>query len=241
MHDRICESSGNSPILDVSRSANSLFVNFLEVFMSIGKRVSEAFVQLLNGDAEAALMQICAPIDKTAKLEASQSGKKPGKKHNKGIGARYKSFVHRNMDIITGVGLWGPMLAGVRLPYTHPDIQCQPDGTCSLEEIIWHVIRCGLYHEAELPNDIVFTDSELGGGNKSPAGVLKLPKNLVYGLIMAVVGSPVNKSQTFDDSYCIRIHGENYFLNDWWGKAAQLRARMRKALIRTASASPAGK
>jgi hypothetical protein len=183
--------------------------------MSVRKRVEEAMGKIIANDPEAALFQICAAIEETSKREGRRPAGKKG----------YKEFLGHWMPIISGFGL-GHMIRGLKIPYSHPKIPASPDGSCKFEDIVYHVVRCGLYHSASLPNDIVFTENELGGGNTSPVGALKLPTRIVTGLIMAIVASPANAAETCDPGYFLEFNGELFFLNQWWGKATDLLDRM---------------
>jgi hypothetical protein len=154
--------------------------------MSVGKRVTEAFDKMLANDPEAALFQICAAVEHTAKGEGRPGGK-----------TSYKSFLTDNIPIICAIGI-GPALAGLGVPYTHPTLPATPDGSSRIEDIIYHVVRCGLYHEASLPGDIRFTKKVIGAAQD---GTLNLPEMLVTGLIVAVVASPVNVNEHTSDDY----------------------------------------
>src|SRR5688500_6195752 len=113
--------------------------------MSVGKRVAEAIDKMQQRDAEGALFQICAPIDSTAKREASKGG-----------GKTYREFVHDNLGLITRVGL-GVGILNVNLgQFDHPKIKTDEHGRCSVEQILYHAVRCGLYHEGKLPPNLRF-------------------------------------------------------------------------------------
>ena|SRR6185437_7655470 len=179
--------------------------------MGIGKRVSEAFAKMIENDPEQALIQICAPIEETSQLEGRPGGKKS-----------YKAFLSDNIGIICGFGL-GRMLAGLKISYAHPEIEASPDGTCSLEQIAYHIFRCGVYHRSGLPGSIQFTDNRIGPGE---GGILEIPKHIVTGLIMSVVASPVNSREICTPGRFVQINGQEFHVNEWWGKADELRKQL---------------
>ncbi len=180
--------------------------------MSIGKRVSATLGALAKGDHEQALHDICSAIEVTATKEAGKSGRRS-----------YKDFIADNLVLITrsafGVdGTWGSM----GFKYDHPDVKPGPNGFCSFEDIMYHVVRCGLYHEATLPSSLTFTNNNViscDGGK-----TLSLPAALTKGLTVAVLTSPVNAGEGIDPRYEINIDFVKIVANKLWGKRAALTA-----------------
>jgi len=175
--------------------------------MSIAKRVAEAIDRMAQKDAEGALLPISAAIDATATKHFGTSGRKS-----------YKSFLHENLGLITKVGL-GPAILNLNLEYDHPDIQRNADGTCPIQDILYHVVRCGLAHDAELPSNLRFTDEYRF---TTEDNVLILPASLIYGMIVAVVVCPVNGDQSVAEQYGINVRGFQIRLNKLWGKKQEV-------------------
>jgi hypothetical protein len=186
--------------------------------MSITKRVIDAFAKMVANDPDGALFQICAAIEKTAKRERRPKGKKG-----------YKAWVSDNVPIITAIGI-GPALAGLRVAYSHPELPPSADGAHGIEDIIYHVVRCGLYHDASLPTDLQITEDKVGSGQ---AGELLIPKNLVLGLIVAVAASPANANEQTTTGYFFSIADTRFELDKVWGKRASLLTQ-----LKTLRASP---
>lgn len=171
--------------------------------MSVRNRVTRSWLALAADDPEEALFQICAAVEMTARAE----GRLPGR-------GTYKAFIRDNMPIIATLGV-GPALAGIRFTFAHPDLcPCSEDGTIGLEDVTYHLLRCGLYHTAQLPPEIEFTDNKLG---PTTEGRLLLPKGLIAGLIIAVVASPSNAAERTDPVFWLECHGTRFLLNDLWG------------------------
>ncbi len=179
--------------------------------MSIGKRVSEAFSKMIGGDPEGAMFQVCATIEETAKRELGKGGR-----------SNYKAFLRSNMDVICCFA-FGTGLRRLYLGYTHPKIKGTADGSCSLEDIVYHAVRCGLYHTAALPSNLRFTKNVLGSGGD---GILKLPETLIFGLVMSVVTSPANAAERCDQNYFVTAKDVMFVVNQWWGRAADLHKKV---------------
>lgn len=103
---------------------------------------------------------------------------------------------------------------GVHVLYDHPKVPKDADGGCSLQDILYHVIRCGLYHESSIPRDIVFHDTILIG---SKNGILYLAKGLVLGLIAAVIIDPVNAEFKGSAGLGFACQGGSIQFEDIWG------------------------
>jgi len=109
--------------------------------MSVGAQISEAIDKMQSADARGALFQLCAAIDDTATREAGGAG-----------GRRvFKEFLHRNLGIITDIS-GGFQILNLRLKYDHPEKDC--DGTVTIEDILYHVVRCELYHTTRIPQTL---------------------------------------------------------------------------------------
>lgn len=94
---------------------------------------------MARNDPERALLPLSAAIDATATKLYTQRGRKS-----------YKEFIHQNLNLITEVS-FGTSILNINLKYDHPDLEADPDGRCSIQNILYHVVRCGLVHSAELP------------------------------------------------------------------------------------------
>ena len=114
--------------------------------MSIGKRISEAIDKMDASDPEGVLFAVCATLDATAASEFGRGG------------TSYKRFVSENLDLITGVAFGGRRILKMRLGFDHPEMKKSPDCAYTIEEILYHAVRCGLYHEERLPDNLQFTN-----------------------------------------------------------------------------------
>ncbi len=179
--------------------------------MSVAKRIAEAIDKMCEGDAESALIPTCIALDATSRAQY------PGVPNNEA----YKRFVSDNLALITRVTSGGHVAITdrFRFYYNHPDLKPDERGFCTIEQILYHVVRCGLLHEARLPATLNFTDE---GVFKSGGGKLILPASLVNGLIAAVVGSPGDSDETIPSRYAFVIAGREVPLNGLWGKKDEM-------------------
>ncbi len=174
--------------------------------MSIAQRIVEAIDRMAEGKPEAAL--ICASIaaDATASKEYPQI---------KQAHRRYRKFINNNLALITRTAFGNTAITkSLRLNYKHPKLRPDKDGLCSFEQIMYFVVRCGLVHAAEIPDTLSFSDNAIIAVSD---GRLVLPARLIYGLIVAVVASPVNAGEQSQQHYGINVDGESIGLREFWG------------------------
>ena len=140
--------------------------------MGIGKRVKEAIEKMQTADPEAAWIPTSIALDATAKKEYPNVKK---------VGERYKKFIHENFRLISRLSFGGVTIGRMHLGYQHPDIKIDDKGTCSIEEILYHAVRCGLLHEGNLPKNLRFVRRNI---IQRKEGVLILPSSMIYGIII---------------------------------------------------------
>lgn len=142
---------------------------------AVCKRINQAVAYLVNDDAEAALTPLLLAID-----AASGDGR-----------AAYKSWLAARMRIVSLCFYrLGWSFAKVNLPHLpiNPRMK-NPDehGTIPFEELIYHLIRCGLVHDCALPEQI--QDNKTAAYRYDPeSGTMYLSyRNLARGLLMALL------------------------------------------------------
>lgn len=203
--------------------------------MSIGKRVSDSIDKMEASDWEGGLFAICAALDATAAKEFGRSGR-----------SSYRDFISQNLGLITNVAFGRGSILNLRLEYDHPKMKKNADGVYTIEEIFYHAVRCGLYHQAELPNNLQFTNEYQ---IRCDHGALELPASLVYGLIVAVVVAPVNADESSDKPSMLNLGQFPIPISMLWGRRAELLwlldaerevARVRIEASRTTSLQPTG-
>jgi len=181
--------------------------------MSIAKRVIEAIDKFMVKDYEGSFIPTCIAVDATATREF------PNDSNN----VAYKTFIHNNLSIVTRLAFGGVTMYNINLKYSHPDIKVSPDGMCSIEQVLYHAVRCGLVHKATLPSNIKFTmDGEFKVTNDGVTDILVLPATLAIGLIAAVVTSPVNAKSSIPSNYGFNFRGKEVKINELWGDREKL-------------------
>lgn len=183
--------------------------------MSVGVRVQESLEWLDRRRAESALLSICPAVDATAQKELGRRGR-----------TAYKQFLESNFPFAFAV-ISGVRIEHIRIAYSHPEIALAPDGTCSLIDIFYHAVRCGLLHTAELPSDLAFT---FGDSIGFQSGKLSLPADTIYATILAVVLSPVNSAETESINHHLTFRdGTSVPVAALWGKRAWFESELAKS------------
>ena len=154
-----------------------------------------------------ALTPACIALDVTAQRYTG------AKRSSRGS---YKKFIQDHLWLITYMGFPGLMATTVRVPFNHPDVKPDAAGSVGVEDIIYHVIRCSLVHSDEKAAKIVWNKPIALG--LDPSGNLVLSENLVWGLLGAVVFSPVNKNETIPDTYWLSVADFKMFISELWGR-----------------------
>jgi hypothetical protein len=187
----------------------------------IADRLAETMEKMSAKQVDNALIQVSIALDATAK-----------KVHGKGGRQVYQTFIHDNLGLITRIS-FGPPVLNIRVKYDlnrnqpadQPAITPDADGRFTIEQVLYHAVRCGLLHESHIPEDLVFSDEQMikvdsaaDPGNPR----LVLPSSLVYGLIVAVVTEPANAGLTVEERFGLNVPGLTTIpINRLWGKRAE--------------------
>ncbi len=175
--------------------------------VSVGRRVQEAIDDMERGEINLALTAACIALDVTSQRYASST--QAGRAH-------FKKFIKDYLWLITYVGFPGLMASTVRVPFVHPNIKPDMAGTVGLEDIIYHLIRCTLVHSDEKATKIVWNKVLALGLDQQ--GNLILNQCLVWGILAAIIMSPVNKEERVPDSYWLSIGSFKMFISELWGR-----------------------
>jgi hypothetical protein len=81
-------------------------------------------------------------------------------------------------------------------------------------------VRCSLLHEGSLPNEIEITKEALFGVTND--GKVIISEKLIWGMILAVIGSHVNKGEALPDYYTASIGKTTLKLNELWGEKEKI-------------------
>lgn len=174
--------------------------------VSVGQRVQSMIDHMEKGEIELGLSDICIAVDITSQ-----------KYYNEKSSAEcYKRFLKENMWMILVTVFGSVIIDGVKIPFSHKDIRSDADGYCTLEQIAYHVMRCGLIHSTG-------EDSRIIWSNKTALAIdsennLILSPSFIWGLALAVIACPVNANELVGDLCWISTASFKYLINDLWGK-----------------------
>jgi len=176
--------------------------------MAIQDRVKEAIDKLSMNDPINALIQICIAIDATGKKEYPKED----------TSVRCKNFLAENRGFISRVS-FGKLV--IRGPILFPfKLQNGTTKHKTLEEVLYHLVRCSLVHEGDLPNEVEITPKPQIG--MTVDGKVLIPIKMLWALILAVIGSPDNKSQRLPPGYKASIDDVTVDLNEFWGQRERI-------------------
>jgi hypothetical protein len=176
--------------------------------MPIGDRIKEAIDKMQQRDNVNSLIQVSIAIDATAKkiypkLKTSE---------------RCKAFIRDNQAFITRTAFGLLEIQGpFELEFNGQDGKTH---TKTFEEVLYHLVRCSLIHEGDLPNEVEFTDSKSIGVTNG--GKILISTNIIMALIMSVIASEPNAREKLPICYTATIDNRNLILNDFWGKKEEL-------------------
>lgn len=143
--------------------------------MSIQSFVNSAKILYDNGNYEEALCLTCIAMDACSSIQYP----------NKRNAERYKLFLNRHFSTICRYGFPGIEAGSIRIKVNIPNTALKPDknGYVNMEQIIYHVIRCGLVHECNIESTIQFTETSIiGDWNEK----FYVPKDIIWGFIKAI-------------------------------------------------------
>lgn len=177
----------------------------------VSEFVVDAIEKMIDGKYPLALVAICNAIDATARKEYKSLKMK--------VGDRYKKFLSDNLLIITKASYGIAIKVDFRFGNVFRNVKgmesFKNDTDVSIVDIIYHVIRCSLTHEANLPMELKF-HNELQFKNDGQA--LTMPISLVFGLIAAVVGAPSNAGNITRPDLTMNFPSGQVPLDSLWGQ-----------------------
>jgi hypothetical protein len=176
--------------------------------MSFEKRVLDCISKLNENDYESALFMICSCVEATAASEFGKDGKNA-----------FKEFLHQNLGLITSVAFGFTSVLNINVAFSDPRVKQNPNGTCSIQELLYHVVRCGLYHKAEFTNTLEFIpENKIICENNT----VKLPGSLVRGILLAVIVSPTNCNRSLGVDYVVNLPNATVPIDLIWGRRIEL-------------------
>lgn len=175
--------------------------------VSVGNRVQSMIDHMEKNELELALSDICIAIDITSQKYYNESTSSA---------SCYKRFLKEHMWMIIVTGMNSIIAETIKLPFKHENIKSDKDGYCTLEQIIYHVMRCGLIHGTGEGNKIIWNRNVplAIDGNQN----LILSPAFIWGLALCVIACPINNYEQVGDLCWISTASFKYLINDLWGK-----------------------
>ena len=175
--------------------------------VSVGQRVQSMIDHMSKGEVELALSDICIAIDITSQ-----------KYYNEPISSAscYKRFLKETMWMIVVTGMGSLITEAIKLPFKHKDIKSDSEGYCTLEQIIYHVMRCGLINGTGEESKIIWNSNVPLAIDKDQN--LNISPSFIWGLALCVITCPVNIHERVGDYCWISMATFKYLINDLWGK-----------------------
>lgn len=181
--------------------------------MSVGTQVVDAMTKLSEQRFEDAIVAASVALSATARLEYPTCRDKE---------ACHK-FLEHNISIISKIG-W--VAFGVSQPinfrYRRLDSRSSGISIRTMPEMLYDVVRCTAVHEAGLPANLRFTELPMIQTGRD--GELVLPIDVIYGLLLAIVGSPGNAAEHADGDPVFSFGGKSIRMNELWGKREKIAA-----------------
>lgn len=179
--------------------------------MSVSNFISASIITSRLGKKDVALALACSAIDGTAKKLY------PLEKRNN---ERYKNFLKSHMRIIIVFGFPGILASSMRIKCRNiPDIKTDENGFIGIEDIIYHVIRCGLIHQCEIDDKLLLVpETSVGDFGNS----FKIPENIIWGLILSAVLCEENWNERIEEKIYLSIGGKDYPVNELWGRKSSI-------------------
>lgn len=163
--------------------------------------------KLSEGRFEDAVIAASVALSATARSEYPTAGDK----------AACRRFLDDNLPIICRIG-W--VAFGVSQPinfrYRRLDSHSPGVKVRTMPEMLYDVVRCTAVHEARLPDNLRFTLQPIIQTGLD--GELLLPIDLVYGLLIAVIGSAKNADQQVEGDPTFMFRDKSIRINELWGK-----------------------
>ncbi len=179
--------------------------------MSVGSQVADALRKLSEDRFEDAVIAASVALSATARLEYPADEDK----------AACTNFLEKNLPIISRIG-WVSFgfSQPINIRYRRLDPKASGIAVRTMPEMLYDVVRCTAVHEARLPENLRFTrQSVIQLGND---GELRLPINVIYGLLMAVIASPKNADQKAEGDLMFSFGGKSERVNELWGNRSKV-------------------
>lgn len=174
--------------------------------ITVGDRIQSAIDHMEKSEIDLALSDVCIAVDITAQKyyqDASSS-------------SCYKAFLKENMWMIIVTGMGSLISSSIKIPFQHKDIKSDAQGFCTLEQVVYHIMRCGLIHGTGKDSKIIWNARIPLALDQD--GNLNLSPSFIWGLALSVIACDTNRDEKADEMCWISTASFKYLINDLWGK-----------------------
>jgi len=170
--------------------------------LTIADRLDRAIEDIEKGAIDFALESICIALDLTAQrtYHRSHSDKRD-----------YKKLINDYSWLVELIGLPGLNLEDSR--FGNYPIRGNP--TPSFQDLVYHIVRCGLVHDIGVPNNFQFAETHLITLDQD---LIEFPITLVWALLAIVVFCPCNSGERLSKPRKVVVAGQDLLIDDYWGK-----------------------
>ena len=106
--------------------------------------------------------------------------------------------------------------------YIDGDLTISRFGT--LSNLIYSFMRCHLLHEGEVDDHIIFLERESDQVFGHDDGKFMVSHQLIMGLILLVIGDPVNRAHSFNRQWMTGINDKILDLGTFWGQLSEIKS-----------------
>src|SRR4029453_14576291 len=131
-----------------------------------------------------------------------------------------RRFLESNLPIICRIGWPAGGSQPTSFRYRRLDLQVPGISLRTTAEMLYDLVRCTAVPDAGLRKDLRFT--RLPVIQTVLDGELVLPIAVVYGLLLAIVGSPQNAGQQADGDPLFSFAGRSVRVNELWGEREKI-------------------
>ncbi len=184
--------------------------------VSVGQHIQSMIDHMEKGEIELAFSDVCIAVDITSQKHFNET---------QSSASCYKRFLKENIWMIVVTGMGSLITEKMKLPFVHKDIISDAEGYCTLEQIIYHVMRCGLIHGTGEENKIIWNSSVPLAIDAN--GNLNISPSFIWGLALTVITCSANKNEHVNDTCWISMASFKYLINDLWGKRESIKTMIK--------------
>jgi hypothetical protein len=184
--------------------------------MKVGESVRKSIDDWAQGEAESAMLHACNAVDGTAAKRFPRLGSN----------GRFTRLLRESYDFFGPMGVPGVNLVTTRWPVRVRNPKAD-GGYPDIADVVYGIHRCTHGHGDELPDGFALVADAAGPGGVTrmsvQRGTVRLSDRVIFALLAVAIVAEENVGQVVPNGYHLTFGGEVLPINDWWGRAADLR------------------